>query len=205
MQGQLRAFHALATLATITACGGHTRLNVGPVPPGVQVDASVRYYDVTAATLAELRRGMRLQGPSWEGRTWQAVTQSRFRWTYQYGRIGSSCSLRRVRVLVATVVTFPRWNATAPPDSVTLDWWQQLNAGLMEHERGHALLSVKTAGEIARTMEGMTHLDCASLGEQANRAGRRLIDLERRQQVEYDRTTRHGAIQIEQAGRLRDP
>ena len=150
--GRLRL--AAAALAVgIGACGAHTRLRLDPVPPGVIVDASIQFYDVTAATLAELRRGMVQQGPRWEGRAWQAVTMSHFRWTYQYRQSGVNCELRRVRVEVKTIVTFPRWNPTAPPDSATLDWWQQLNAGLMEHERGHALLSVKTAGEIARTLE----------------------------------------------------
>ena len=113
-----------------TACASNTRLNLEPTPTGVAVDANVQYYDVTAATLAELRRGMQVLGPRWEGRAWSATTQSVFRWTYDYEQRGVSCELRRVRVQVRTIVTFPRWNPTAPPDSATLEWWHQLNAGL---------------------------------------------------------------------------
>lgn len=194
------------TAALGAACGSHTpRLNVGPVPPGVYVDARIHFYDVTAATLFELRRGMAQLGPRWEGRTWSATAHSEFRWTYDYDRVGITCSLRRVRVQVRTVVTFPRWNPSADPDSATVEWWYQLNAGLMEHERGHALLSVNTAGEIVRALELVSHPQCDAAGQLANATGQRIITVERRHQVDYDRTTRHGATQIEQAGRLRAP
>ncbi len=200
-----RVWRLVLSVALTGACGTSTRVNLGPVPAGVTVDANVAYYDISAATLQELRRGMQQQGPRWEGRAWSATTQSHFRWTYQYERRGVSCELRRVRVQVRTVVTFPRWNPTAPPDSATLEWWYQLNAGLMEHERGHALLSVKTAGEIASTLERLSHPQCAPLGELANQTGRGLISRERAQQLEYDRATRHGATQIAQAARLAAP
>lgn len=205
MTAGARMKSSLLGCAALAACSTSTRLNVGPLPSGVTVDANVAYYDITAATLVELRRGMQQHGPRWEGRAWSATTQSHFRWTYQYERRGVHCELRRVRVQVRTIVTFPRWNPTAPPDSATLEWWHQLNAGLMEHERGHALLSVKTAGEIASAFERLSHPQCDALGELANRTGRDLISREREKQVEYDRTTRHGGTQIIQAARLLAP
>lgn len=173
------------------------------MPSGVTMDARVQYYDVSAASLAELRRGMATHGPRIQGRAWQAATQTNFRWTYQYDRQGLACELRRVRVQLRTTITFPRWNPTAVPDSSLLEWWQQLNAGLMEHERGHAMISVETARAIVRELEGMSGLGCDALGTRANAAGQRLLRSSQQSQEEYDRTTRHGATQIERAGRLR--
>jgi predicted secreted Zn-dependent protease len=197
---------SVAIALTLAACGGHSRyLDVGSVPPGVTVQARIDYYDVTAATLAELRRGMAELGPRLEGRRWQAAAQSRLRWTWKYGRSGIGCRLDHVRVHVETVVTFPRWNPTAEPDSATLEWWQQFNAGLVEHERGHAQISVKTAGDIVRELEGMTHPQCDLLGNQASAAANRHMRQSQTRQTQYDRTTRHGATQIQQAGRLRAP
>ena len=180
-------------------------LNLGPMPSGVAMDARVQYYDVSAASLLELRRGMAALGPRAEGRSWSAVTQTNFRWTYQFERAGLQCELRRVRVQLRTLITFPRWNATAEPDSALLDWWHQLNAGLMEHERGHAMISVQSAREIIKELEGMEGPGCDNVSARANAAGNRLIRISQAQQVDYDRTTRHGATQIEQAGRLRSP
>jgi predicted secreted Zn-dependent protease len=186
------------------ACA-RTPLAVGPTPPGVTLDASVAYYDFDAATLAEARRRMREQGPVSEGRNWSAAAHSRYRWNFQYRRQGVSCVLARPRVFLTTTVTFPRWNATAPPDSASERWWQQMNVGLMEHERGHAAISLKAAGEIVEALEGMSSINCDILGRQANEAAQRILASYRRRQDEYDRTTRHGATQIAAARRTTDP
>ena len=201
-----RAFTALALSTTLCACASNVApLNLGPMPSGVAMDARVTYYDVSAASLLELRRAMATLGPRAEGRTWSAVTQTHFRWTYQYDRKGSHCELRRVRIQLRTTITFPRWNPTVEPDSAMLEWWHQLNSGLMEHERGHALISVKTANEMVREMEGMSDIGCEAVGERANVAGNRLLRASQLRQSDYDRTTRHGGTQIDQAGRLRSP
>src|SRR5213596_3733587 len=138
----MRRLWALA-LPLEFACASNTaHLDVGVVPLNVSVESRIEYYDVTAANLAELRRGLREQGPRWEGRRWDAVTQAQYRWTYQLRSGGTGCRLSDARVYVRTIVTFPRWNASAAPDSATLAWWEQFNAGLVEHERGHALIAV---------------------------------------------------------------
>lgn len=194
--------------AMVMACGIQSHLDLGPAPAGVIVEARLQYYDVSAASLAELRRAMLQLGPRWEGRSYQAVTESRFTWDYLAQRSAGEaqlCEPGRVRVTVHTTVTFPRWNPSAEPDSATLEWWHQLNAGLMAHERGHAQLSVRTAGDIARALDDMTMVPCDELSRRAASAGQARIDQERRRQIQYDQVTRHGATQIEQASRLRSP
>jgi predicted secreted Zn-dependent protease len=198
--------HALVMVLIATGCLHRSTIDVGPVPKGVVVDARVQYYDVSAASLAELRRDMARLGPRWEGRAYQAVTQSRFRWEYQSERReGVLCRPGNVRVLVNTVVVFPRWSPLAEPDSATLEWWHQLNAGLMEHEKGHAHLSVRAAGEIARALEQMPPVACDALASQVTETGRQRMQMERRLQAQYDAETRHGATQIERVIRLRSP
>jgi len=205
---------AAVSLTLVSDCTGQkSHVDLGPAPAGVTVDAKLQYYDVTAASLTELRRGMLQLGPRWEGRSYQAVTQSQFRWAYVVEPARSMvdsassvlCQPRKVRVTVQTVVVFPRWNPSAEPDSAMIEWWHQLNAGLMEHERGHARLSVRTAGDIAKALEGMGPVPCDDLARQVSSAGQQRIIVERRQQVEYDRSTRHGATQIEHATRLWSP
>ena len=195
----------IALLAAGCARSTSAGLNLGPMPNGVTMNAHVQYYDVSAASLTELRLAMRAFGPRADGRPWTAVTQTNFRWFYQYERAIGSCIVREVKIQLRTNITFPRWNPTAEPDSATLAWWEQMNAGLMEHERGHALISVRAAGEIKRELEGMSAATCETVAQLANARGQRRITLQRQEQSEYDRTTRHGATQIEQAGRLRTP
>jgi predicted secreted Zn-dependent protease len=202
----MRRIRALALICVIAGCATTPHLEVGPVPVGVVVDSRLQYYDVSAASLSEIRQAMRQEGPRSEGRVWSAVTNWRLVWTYQYAnRATSGCELRHVHVRVQAVVTFPRWNPTAEPDSSLVAWWRQFNAGLAEHERGHALIAVKAGGEIVRALEGMSGSHCDVLGIQANTVGERLLFAAIAQQREYDRTTRHGQTQIQQAGRLQEP
>ena len=196
----------LVVVLLAVGCAGPSHIDLGPVPKGVVVDARVQYYDLSAATLAELRRDMARLGPRWNGRAYQAVTASRFRWEFVTTRNSSQfCAAENVKVTMTTVVVFPRWNPTAEPDSATLEWWQQLNTGLMEHERGHASLSLRTAGDIARSIEDIPPTSCDLLERRVTELGRERILNEWAQQAQYDQDTRHGATQIERVIRLRSP
>lgn len=144
-------------------------------------------------------------GPHDRGRAWDAVTTWRFDWTYHATRAGAgACEARRPSVHVRTDVLFPRWNPIADPDSALLVWWQQYNAGLMEHERGHAMLAVEGAGALAKELDG-AHAPCGLLPEAVRAIAQRHINLVTRRQSEYDSTTRHGATQIQAARRLQEP
>lgn len=197
----------LATSALLGAgCATTPRLAVGPAPPGVSVDARLQYYDISAASLTEIQRAMARQGVRVDGRTWSAVTNWHVSWTYQANPRGvGGCELHHVRVNVKAVVTFPRWNPTASPDSAMLAWWEQFNSGLAEHERGHALLAVEAGKEISRELEGLSGGMCDALARRANEIGNRYVSVTIRKQEQYDRETSHGVTQIRQAGRLREP
>ena len=54
-------------------------------------------------------------------------------------------------------------------------------------------------------LEGMSGVGCDPVAAHANTAGNRLLSESQKRQADYDRDTRHGATQIEQAGRLRSP
>lgn len=200
-----RALLLASASLTAAGCFATPALDLGPKPAGVTVDARLHYYDVNAATLAEIRRAMAQSGPRYNGRVWSAVTLWRYSWTYDFDTRGAVCALRNVRVRLQTTIQFPRWNPTAEPDSALLEWWHQMNAGLAEHERGHAQLAMRTAGEIVKGLDGMMGGRCPTLDDQANLTGRRLVEEGNRRQAEYDASTRHGATQIQQARRLRDP
>ena len=61
---RMRGAPAFAAIAVIVlGCATTPHLEVGPVPPGVVVDSRLQYYDVSAASLAEIRQAMRQGGP----------------------------------------------------------------------------------------------------------------------------------------------
>jgi len=191
-------------LAVTTACS-HPNVDLGPTPPGVSVQATVAYYDITANTLAEVRSALANEGPTSQGRRWAATTSWRMQWSYQSRRGDTGCEISHAHAQVTTTITFPRWSPSGPPDSALAVWWNQFNAGLGEHERGHAQLAVKTAGQLVKELDGMSGGQCDALGERASQLGRRLNSAMQTLQIEYDQTTRHGATQIQKATRLQNP
>jgi predicted secreted Zn-dependent protease len=207
MSGGIRAIVGAAMVAlSLCGCASTPRLAVGPIPPGVTVDARLQYYDISAATLGEIRQAIRQQGTRIGGRPYSAVTHWRLSWKYQYNsRDPSRCALHHVRVYVSALVDFPRWTPTAQPDSALLAWWEQFNSGLAEHERGHAVIAVEGGRKIARALDGLSGGACDALGARANAIGRRHVDETRALQDKYDRESRHGQQQILQAIRLRAP
>jgi predicted secreted Zn-dependent protease len=197
----------LLTVLFVSDCSPPARLAVGPVPAGVTVDARLQYYDISAASLAEIRQGMAREGPrASDGRVHSAVTRWHVSWKYQYQNPGvGGCELRQVHVRVSAIVTFPRWNPTAYPDSDLVAWWEQFNRGLAEHERGHALIAVDAGRQIVSALEGLSGGQCDALGIRANNIGSRLVSETIAKQDRYDLESRHGINQIRQAGRLREP
>jgi len=199
---------AAGTLCVVLAlaCYRTPIVDVGPIPAGVSVDASLRYYDISAASLGEINRAIARLGPRDHGRAWGATTTWRLSWTYQTARVGGGewCEARRTLVRVRTEVTFPRWTPTSEPDSALLVWWQQFSAGLAEHERGHAILAVQAAGALAKEIDGQQAL-CGQLGSQViSVAQKRILSVTQEQEM-YDFTTRHGATQIRAARQLQEP
>ncbi len=187
-----------AALACSSASGP---LDLGPAPIGVQVYTRMHYYDVSATTLAELREQMREHGPRTGGRQFTAVTNWNLRWRYEFDASGISCELRKVHVRVEATVTYPRWTPQGEPDPALKAWWDQMDAGLKEHERGHAQIAVNGAGDIVKAVQGMTGGRCDALSVRASEVAHRHFAMMRERQVAYDLETRHGATQIQQVGR----
>ena len=187
---------APAWTAFIAACASAPPVDVGRLPPDVDVVSHMRYYPLSAATVQELRMEMRTAGPFADGRRWAGATQARTRWTFRHLRRGMTCMLHDVRVVVAVEMRLPRWEPTAPPDSATQAWWDDFSARLLEHERGHVRIAVDGAREIAETLRPLEgSVSCDALTMRANGAAQLILVRSRERQAEYDRITQHGAHQ----------
>lgn len=186
---------SLGFVAAVAAgCATTPPVDVGPVPPDVDVVMSTRYYELSAATVRELRDEMRTIGPSAYGRRWSGATQARTRWTFAHRRRGMVCMLHDVRVVVMAEMRLPRWQPQTPPDSATLAWWSDFSARLLEHERGHVRIAVAGAREIAETLRPLEgSVSCDGLTMRANGAAQLILIRARERQAEYDRATGHGA------------
>jgi predicted secreted Zn-dependent protease len=193
----------LLLLLVAQACASTPKvegLALGDLPPGVAVDAPIRYYTVTPSSVAELRRAFREGGPQVDGRRFAGSTTWKLQWRWEYdGGMLPRCALRNVTVRVVAEVTMPQWRPGGEADEATKLWWRQFSAGLMTHERGHAQLAVASAGELHRALKRLDGGSCASLGERASGVARQHLTTLAERQAAYDRETRNGATQIQAA------
>ena len=188
---------ALSACATTPSVQG---LDVGALPPGVAMAAPIRYYPVTASTIAEIRRAFRDAGPQVDGRRFVAKTswQLRWQWEYDTGML-PRCGMRNVVVQVRAEVTMPEWLPDAETDEATKLWWRRYSGGLMVHERGHAQLAVAAARELHDALRRLDGGSCASLGERASNVARQHLATLSERQAAYDQETRHDATPIQAA------
>ena len=86
------------------------------------------------------------------------------------------------------VVGFPRWtHPKAAPASLASAWARYVRA-LARHEQGHVDYAVSHKAAVVRAIKNAT---CGS----ANAAALKQLDLIRKHDVAYDKTTGHGATQ----------
>ncbi|MEX2179943.1 MAG: DUF922 domain-containing protein [Gemmatimonadaceae bacterium] len=188
---------APASASCAAASGGG--LDLGPSPIGVNVQSRVGYYDVSGATIPEIRSQVGAHGPTLrtrDSRRALAVTRHQMQWRYEYARDApGGCQISDVKVRVDLAIIYPRWTPPATPDSVVSAWWGGLAARLKEHEEGHAILVLDSAGRIVRALRGMSGGSCDALGIRASRVAQRHYSEMRELQQRFDAS--NGAAQRE--------
>jgi predicted secreted Zn-dependent protease len=96
-------------------------------------------YPVSGRTAAEIRADLNRAGPLSvaDARRFDALTTWGLKWTLQYKRAGSGCSLESATVLLDIVVLLPELAETPELPARTLAAWQTYRQALETHEMGH--------------------------------------------------------------------
>ena len=187
---------ATGLVAGAAACAPAPTLDVGRIPPDVDLIVHTRYYPVSSATISALRAQRDDVGVLAPDQGGGGARNTRLRWTFGYLRRGMICGIRDVRVVVTGEVRLPRWEPDPAPDSATLAWWRDFTARRLEHERGRVRIAVEGAREIVETLRPMEgSISCEGLGMRANGAAQFVVVRTRERQAEYDRLARLGTAQ----------
>lgn len=175
----------LAAVATAAAARGPT------------VETRYEYYDVGGRTAADIRQKLDKNGVRWtDGRVYDAVTRWSVRWSYQYAEVDGECRISRVVTYVDVVIRLPRWNDRDGAPASLRNRWDRYISALHRHELGHRRFGIRAAAEIEAAIADMSPAaDCRTLGTTANAMGGRILDEYRREEIAYDRDTRHGFAQ----------
>ena len=173
--------HSRSPLAVAPAAGAAT-----PKPPVKH--ATMIYYAVGGATPAQLRERLDARAPkSPDGYRGDAYTRWEYRWNWPgYGT--ASCSLAQAVVTVRVVVSFPRWTHPKAAPASLVAAWNRYTRALARHEQGHVDYAVGRRAAVVRAIKRAT---CGS----ANAAALKQLDVIRKHDVAYDRSTQHGATQ----------
>jgi len=151
--------------------------------PGVRVERSNSYFDVTVASMPQLDaviRERRAHGVDWFG-----LTRTRLSWSVPVDNQGG-CRLRSASVDLSLTVVLPRLAAGVQLSERDRIRWRELAQHVEQHEAEHVRISTEGA---YRVLDAIRTGDCRTWGERAQREVRR-IDL---LQAEFDRADSTGA------------
>jgi predicted secreted Zn-dependent protease len=164
---------------------------------GPKVKTTYEYYDIGGKSAPDIRKKLNSSGVRWtDGKVYDAVTRWYVRWNFRYENVNGRCRIASVVTHVDVVIKMPRWTGHNRADERLKDRWTAYIRALHEHELGHRGFGVRAAAEIEEVIARLEpQADCVSLGAAANAAGHRILDKYRREEIAYDRDTRHGITQ----------
>ncbi len=177
-------------LCFIVSCGQSPVITSTPtivILPSVP-NATIIYYDISGSTQNELRTQLDALGPiGYDGYKGDSTTRWSITWHWPDDAEGA-CELSRTQISYEIKVVFPRWRSS---EGVSLELkakWTRYVAALAEHEKGHVDLVIDNIPKVKETIQNAT---C----ETANTAGETMLDEIRKQEIDYDAATNHGATQ----------
>jgi predicted secreted Zn-dependent protease len=157
--------------------------------PGSLGTARIEYYDVSGATLDQLRSQMSARGTDgWAGHTHTHVA---YHFTTQ--PTGGGCRVDEVTVTLDAVVRLPRWTDRDAAPAGAQGEWDRLMTRLVDHEGGHVRIGQASADAVERAVRETTPgASCPDVAARAKGRADAILALLPQQQEDYDVRTNHG-------------
>jgi predicted secreted Zn-dependent protease len=159
----------------------------------------VETYNVTGQTLGELSRSLDAQAmadPNDPSGRYYAQTQWYLasRWSYQPTARG--CEVTSGSVTLTMTMTLPILAPAVGTAPDVLKHWTVFIDNTIEHETGHVKLNLQDARNFQRDLGNLPPApDCATISWQLTDLFDRATNVIRRDNIDYDTKTRHGATQ----------
>lgn len=182
-------------LSLLLAAGAVAGLVALADEPAVSVKTTT--YKVQGKSVSDLRARMMQDGPvDAQKRHHPGFTTWRVNWIFGCGATGGEVRLERISVKVDVKYTLPEWEKPGDADPELAAKWQNYMLALRKHEDGHRDIGVRAGRRILETLEQLPAAEsCMKAGQAANESGQKILQSFRDEELEYDRTTRHGATQ----------
>ena len=167
----------------------------GPAEPLLNINT--HYYVIDGDDHNQLRAQLRLLGPrSGNSQALYAYTRWQVDWQYLLQMQHKQCQIKTLKVITTIDMTLPQWQI---PDDVSVELtqqWQQFFEALLAHEKRHQAHGITAGRAIEKQLLTIRpQPDCTQLAEYIQTVGSAVIQHYQQLDVEFDRTTRHGATQ----------
>jgi predicted secreted Zn-dependent protease len=166
--------------------GGASGASAGPGSLGT---ARIEYYDVSGASLDQLRAQMSARGTDgWAGHTHTHVA---YHFTTQ--PTSGGCRVDEVTVTLDARVRLPRWVDRDAAPAQAQGEWDRLMSRLVDHEGGHVRIGQSSADAVERAVRETTPASsCQDVAARAKGRADAVLALLPQQQADYDARTDHG-------------
>ena len=175
---------ACALAACSQATPGATPLPA--LPPGVRAFVAEVRYDVTGATVEEIRTSLRRNAEAAVPGGARGYHRWEIKWNYRYARAEVYCELSDIAIELASTITLPEWRQPADAAPAVVAAWNQYLADLRDHEDGHRAMAYRTAGEIRRALGRLRVENCSFIVEEARKVGEGLVARHRQESSDFD-------------------
>lgn len=171
---------AIAILGLASRAGAEVPIPFADIP-----NATVKYYDVTGTTAAEVRRSVDAAKPRDpnDGLAVDALTQWQFDLSWEAGKKGR-CYATLDNIKFSATVRVPRLVDRNAPRELRARFDRYLKS-LLDHEDGHVRYAWEHRGDVAKAINGGK---CKA----AARVAAKAIDAIAAHDLAYDQATDHG-------------
>jgi len=174
-------------------------LFASPALAEVILTEKIDYYPIDAIGKKEITKKLRKKAPYKSGKDYYpAYTQTDIKYEYSWGKRGTRCAVKKVKVLLTLTYVYPR---LARAQSKTVQkWWDAKIKRFVVHENIHGNISKRSAHELDRKLRSLNDLNCSNAKNVIASRAKFIIRAMKKEQKEYDRITQHGIKQHKYRG-----
>jgi predicted secreted Zn-dependent protease len=162
-----------------------------------QPASSVKYYEVSGRSVAELRQALdRLRPAGPDGKGHDALTTWYVRWRYRTAATATGCEFTSFDTSLETNLTMPKWTTENDAPAALVQLWRDYMTALLVHEEGHKTIGVAAATAIGELRDKVSRqMSCVEMRRTIDKTANDLLEQYRAKERHYDAETSHGRTQ----------
>lgn len=162
-----------------------------------QPASSVKYYEVSGRSVAELRQALdRLRPVGPDGKGHDALTTWHVRWRYRTVSTGAGCDFTSFDTSLETHTTMPKWATENDAPAALVQLWRDYVSALLVHEEGHKTIAEAAATAIRELRDKVSRqMSCVEMRRTIDKTANDLLEQHRAKERQYDAETSHGRTQ----------